>query len=62
VQNGVSLGDYMKQPKLNEIKLDAVGTRKLRAKAKKSNKVRVAINIDSNILETSSKLKKKLET
>ena len=47
---GENLGDYMKQPKLNEIKLDEAGTIKIRARAKKSTKVKITINLDAAIL------------
>lgn len=49
-QNGESLGSYMKQPKLSEIKLDKKGTKNLRSKVKKSSKIKITINLDEDII------------
>lgn len=41
----------MKQPKLSDMILDKKGTKKMRAKAAQTNKVKITINIDLENLE-----------
>jgi predicted DNA binding CopG/RHH family protein len=40
----------MKQPKLNDLKIDAKGTKNLRKMMAKSKKIKITINVDENIL------------
>lgn len=40
----------MKQPKLNDLTIDHVGTRKLRAQMKKARNIKITINIDEQSL------------
>ncbi len=41
----------MKQPKMKNIKVDKAGTRKMRASMEKAKKVKITINLDSDLLE-----------
>lgn len=41
----------MKHPKLNELKLDAAGTKLIRKKMKQTKKIKITINLDEDILE-----------
>lgn len=41
----------MKQPKLNDLMIDRKGTKKIRAEAAKTRKVKITINIDQDSLE-----------
>jgi predicted DNA binding CopG/RHH family protein len=41
----------MKQPKMKDLKFDKKGTKKTRDLIKKSNKIKITINFDSEILE-----------
>ena len=50
--NGESLGDYtLKEPKLKNIKIDELGTRRIRDKVRKTNKIKITINIDQDLIE-----------
>lgn len=40
----------MKQPKLNELKIDKKETRRLRAQMAKVKKIKITVNVDSDIL------------
>jgi len=40
----------MKQPKLSHLKIDRVGTKKIRAELAKSKRVKITINIDADSL------------
>lgn len=40
----------MKQPKINNLLLDTEGTKKIRLMAKKTNKVKITVNIDQESL------------
>lgn len=40
----------MKQPKLNELKIDKRATRRLRTQMTKTNKIKITINVDSDVL------------
>lgn len=42
----------MKQPKLSEMILDKKGTKRMRTKASKTNKVKITINIDLENIES----------
>jgi predicted DNA binding CopG/RHH family protein len=55
VPTGENLGDFMKQPKLNEIRLDDSGTKEIRAKSKKSAKVKITINLDEDLIKNIKK-------
>jgi len=46
----------MKQPKLNNMRVDAKGTAKLRAQMAKAKKIKITINVDEEILETVRKM------
>ncbi len=46
----------MKQPKLNNLKIDSVGTRRMRNAFKKSPKIKITINIDADLLDQVKKL------
>jgi predicted DNA binding CopG/RHH family protein len=53
---GVSLGDFiMKQPKLSDLKLDPKGTEQIRRRATKSQKIKITINIDQDIIASLKK-------
>jgi predicted DNA binding CopG/RHH family protein len=41
----------MKQPKLKNIRLDLKGTSQMRARASKSRKIKITVNIDQDIIE-----------
>jgi predicted DNA binding CopG/RHH family protein len=41
----------MKQPKLNDLVIDRKGTKRVRAEAAKTRKVKITINIDQDSLE-----------
>lgn len=45
----------MKQPKLRDIKVDLKGTEQIRARAKRSKKVKITVNIDEDIIATLKK-------
>ncbi len=40
----------MKQPKMSDMKIDKVGTRRMRAEMAKAKKVKITINLDSDLL------------
>jgi predicted DNA binding CopG/RHH family protein len=40
----------MKQPKLSDIRVDLKGTEQIRARAKRSKKVKITVNIDEDII------------
>lgn len=42
----------MKTPKLNELQIDAKGTRIIRNQMKKSKKIKITINLDSDLLNS----------
>lgn len=46
----------MKQPKLNNLKIDKKGTKAIRDEITKSKKVKITINFDAEILEEVKKL------
>jgi predicted DNA binding CopG/RHH family protein len=50
VPNDASLGSYMKQPKLSDLKIDVVATKKTRSMTTKAKKVKITINIEEDIL------------
>jgi len=53
---GVSLGDFiMKQPKLSDLKLDPKGTEQIRRRATNSQKIKITINIDQDIIASLKK-------
>ncbi|MBS1985320.1 MAG: BrnA antitoxin family protein [Bdellovibrionales bacterium] len=41
----------MKQPKMSDLKVDVVGTRRMRKQMAKAKKVKITINLDSDLLE-----------
>ena len=45
----------MKQPKLKNLQLDLKGTGQMRAKASKSKKIKITVNIDQDIIEALKK-------
>jgi predicted DNA binding CopG/RHH family protein len=51
VQSGENLGGFtLKQPKINEIKIDLNGTEKMRARMAKAKKIKITVNIDEDLL------------
>lgn len=49
--SGESLGvSIMKQPKLNNLKVDVKGTKALRKLVEKTKKIKITINVDEDIL------------
>lgn len=45
----------MKQPKLSDLKLDPKGTEQIRRRANKSQKIKITINIDQDIIASLKK-------
>jgi predicted DNA binding CopG/RHH family protein len=51
VRSGENLGEFtMKQPKIDQLKLDSAGTRKMRRKVASTKKLKITINFDSDVL------------
>ncbi len=46
----------MKQPKMSDLKVDVVGTRRMRKQMAKAKKVKITINLDSDLLEVLRKM------
>ncbi len=42
----------MKQPKLDELKIDNKGTRQIRNKMAKAGKIKITVNIDADIIQS----------
>lgn len=50
--SGAHLGAYtMKQPKINNLKVDVKGTKAIRKMMAKSKKVKITINVDEDLLQ-----------
>ncbi len=50
-QNGENTGDSMKQPKWSDLKLDKEGTLRMREEMARIQKIKITINLDSDVLD-----------
>ncbi|QQR80278.1 MAG: hypothetical protein IPJ69_13340 [Deltaproteobacteria bacterium] len=52
----------MKQPKTSNLKIDSLGTQRIRASFKKHPKIKITINIDADLLTNIKDLSSKIHT